>query len=96
MSYEERLQLLAFLAQIAKSDGHVCAEEIEALKEVATRVAEEAWLYNEYVFNISFDYIHCFCFNFCCYNKIFRIPPSPFPKGAPLSPQAPLPQEAGM
>ena len=35
LSYEERLQLLAFLAQIAKSDGHVCAEEIEALKEVA-------------------------------------------------------------
>lgn len=35
LSYEERLQLLAFLAQIAKSDGHVCAAEIEALKEVA-------------------------------------------------------------
>ena len=55
----------------------------ETLKEVATRVAEEAWLYNVYAFYISFDYIHCFCFNFCCYNKIFRIPPSPFPKGAP-------------
>lgn len=35
LSYEERLQLLAFLANIAKSDGHVCAAEIEALKEVA-------------------------------------------------------------
>ena len=33
--YEERLQLLAFLAEIAKSDGTVCAAEIEALKEVA-------------------------------------------------------------
>ncbi|CUQ50873.1 Uncharacterised protein [Segatella copri] len=32
----------------------------EALEEVATRVAEEAWLYNENAFNISFDYIHCF------------------------------------
>ena len=35
MSYEERLQLLSFLAQIAKSDGNVCKEEIDALKEVA-------------------------------------------------------------
>ena len=30
----------------------------EALEEVATRVAEEAWLYNENAFNIGFDYIH--------------------------------------
>ena len=35
MTYEERLQLLSFLADIAKSDGNVCAAEIEALKEVA-------------------------------------------------------------
>ena len=35
MSYEERLQLLNFLANIAKSDGSVCQAEIEALKEVA-------------------------------------------------------------
>ena len=35
LSYEERLQLLAFLAQITKADGHVSPEEIEALKEVA-------------------------------------------------------------
>ena len=34
-SYEERLQLLAFLAEIAKSDGNVCQQEIEALKEIA-------------------------------------------------------------
>ncbi|MBR5296406.1 MAG: TerB family tellurite resistance protein [Parabacteroides sp.] len=34
-SYEERLQLLAFLAEIAKSDGSVCQLEIEALKEIA-------------------------------------------------------------
>lgn len=32
---EERLQLLNFLAQIARCDGNVCKEEIEALKEVA-------------------------------------------------------------
>ena len=32
LSYEERLQLLAFLAEIAKSDGNVCAAEINALK----------------------------------------------------------------
>ena len=35
LSYEERLQLLSFLAHIAQSDGHVCHAEIEALKEVA-------------------------------------------------------------
>ncbi|MDN0054244.1 TerB family tellurite resistance protein [Bacteroides caecigallinarum] len=35
MSYEERLQLLRFLTQIAQSDGNVCKEEIDALKEVA-------------------------------------------------------------
>ena len=35
MGYEERLQLLNFLAKIAQSDGNVCKEEIEALKEVA-------------------------------------------------------------
>lgn len=35
LSYEERLQLLSFLANIAKSDGNVCSAEIEALKEVA-------------------------------------------------------------
>ena len=34
LTYEERLQLLVFLVEIAKSDGHVCNEEIEALKEV--------------------------------------------------------------
>lgn len=35
MNYEQRLQLLNFLAMIAQSDGNVCQEEIEALKEVA-------------------------------------------------------------
>lgn len=38
MGYEERLQLLAFLAEIAKSDGNVCAAEINALKEVAIAI----------------------------------------------------------
>jgi DnaJ like chaperone protein len=36
MGYEERLQLLSFLAKIAQSDGNVCQAEIEALKEVAS------------------------------------------------------------
>ena len=49
----------------------------EALEEVATRVAEEAWLYNEYAFYFCFNYIHCFCFNFCSYNKIFENHPVP-------------------
>lgn len=35
LTYEQRLQLLDFMVNIAKSDGNVCHEEIEALKEVA-------------------------------------------------------------
>ncbi len=35
LSYEQRLQMLDFLAQIARSDGNVCQAEIEALREVA-------------------------------------------------------------
>jgi DnaJ like chaperone protein len=33
LTYEERLQLLDFLVNIAKSDGKVCGNEIEALKK---------------------------------------------------------------
>lgn len=35
LTYEQRLQLLSFLVQIAKSDGKVCASEIDALMDVA-------------------------------------------------------------
>jgi DnaJ like chaperone protein len=42
MGYEERLQLLSFLAKIAQSDGNVCQAEIEALKEVATAMGLSA------------------------------------------------------
>ena len=35
MNYEQRLQLLGFLAKIAQSDGNVCNEEVEALKKIA-------------------------------------------------------------
>ena len=42
MGYEERLQLLNFLAKIAQSDGNVCQAEIEALKEVATAMGLSA------------------------------------------------------
>lgn len=35
MNYSERLQMLNFLVQIAKADGSVVTEEINALKEVA-------------------------------------------------------------
>ena len=43
LSLEQRLQLLAFLAEIAKADGSVCQAEIEALKEVASamRLSEQ-------------------------------------------------------
>jgi DnaJ like chaperone protein len=35
LTYEQRLQLLAFLCGIAKADGKVSSEEVAALKEVA-------------------------------------------------------------
>lgn len=35
MDYSQRLQLLHFLVMIAQADGHVCTEEINAIKEVA-------------------------------------------------------------
>ncbi len=35
LTYEQRLQMLDFLAKIAQSDGNVCQAEIDALKEVA-------------------------------------------------------------
>lgn len=35
LTYEQRLQLLSFLAQIAQSDGNVCDAEVAALREVA-------------------------------------------------------------
>ncbi|MBR5466713.1 MAG: DnaJ domain-containing protein [Bacteroidaceae bacterium] len=38
MNYEQRLQLLSFLVQIAQSDGNVCNEETEALKEIASAI----------------------------------------------------------
>ena len=38
LPYEQRLQLLDFLVNIAKSDGSVCSEEIAALKEVADEI----------------------------------------------------------
>ena len=48
----------------------------ETLEEVATRVAEEAWLHNENAFNICFDYIHDS--NLSSYIRFFRITPSLF------------------
>ena len=35
LTYSERLQLLDVLVKISQSDGKVCQQEIEALKEVA-------------------------------------------------------------
>jgi DnaJ like chaperone protein len=35
LTYEQRLQLLAFLCGIAKADGQVSPEEVDALKEIA-------------------------------------------------------------
>lgn len=38
MSYEQRLQILSFLAEIAKADGQVHPAEIAALKEIAVAI----------------------------------------------------------
>lgn len=42
LRYEERLQLLSFLAMIAKSDGNICDAEIKALKEAANAMGLSA------------------------------------------------------
>ncbi len=42
LTYESRLQMLDFLVNISKSDGSVCPEEIEALREVATAMGLSA------------------------------------------------------
>lgn len=42
LGYEQRLQLLDFLVNIAKSDGNVCSKEIETLKEVAQSIGLSA------------------------------------------------------
>lgn len=59
-----RLVVLAEVNTVSQDGGNLLFKLslTEALEEVATRVTEEAWLYNEYAFNISFDYIHRFIF----------------------------------
>ena len=42
LNYEQRLQLLSFLTQIAQSDGKVCDAEISALREVAEAMRMDA------------------------------------------------------
>ena len=69
-----RLVVLAEVNTVSQDWGNLFFKLslAETLEEIATSITEEAWLYNEYAFNICFDYIHCFCFNFCSYYKIFR------------------------
>ena len=57
-----RLVVLAEVNTVSQDWGNLLFKLslAEALEEVATSITEEAWLYNEYAFNISFDYIHCF------------------------------------
>ena len=68
-----RLVVLAEVNTVSQDWGNLLFKLslAEALEEVATSVAEEAWLYNEDAFYFCFYYIHCFCFNFCCYYKKF-------------------------
>ena len=86
-----RLVVLAEVNTVSQDWGNLFFKLslAEALEEVATRVAEEAWLYNEDAFYFCFNYIHCFCFNFYSYYKIYRKPtrPSlPLRKAPPFSP----------
>ena len=55
-----RLVVLAEVYTVSQNWGNLFFKLslAEALEEVATRVAEEAWLYNEYAFYICFYYIH--------------------------------------
>ena len=59
-----RLVVLAEVNTVSQDWGNLLFKLslAEALEEVATRVAEEAWLYNEYAFYFSFDYIYRFTF----------------------------------
>ena len=59
-----RLVVLAKVYTVSQDWGNLFFKLslAKALKEVATSVTEEAWLYNEYAFNISFDYILRFIF----------------------------------
>ena len=64
-----RLVVLAEVNTVSQDRGNLLFKLslAEALEEIASSIAEEAWLYNEYAIYIGFDYIHCFCFNFCSY-----------------------------
>ena len=55
-----RLVVLAEANSVSKNRSYLLFKLslAETLEEVATRVAEEAWLNNKYAFNICFYYIH--------------------------------------
>ena len=55
-----RLIVLAKVNTVSQDWGNLLFKLslAEALEEVASRVAEEAWLNNENAINISFNYIH--------------------------------------
>ena len=57
-----RLVVLAEVNTVTQDRGNFLFKLslAEALEEVATRVTEEAWLYNENAFYICFYYIHCY------------------------------------
>ena len=57
-----RLVVLAEVNTVSQDWGNLFFKLslAEALEEVAARVAEEAWLYNEDAIYIGFDYIHCY------------------------------------
>ena len=55
-----RLIVLAEVNTVSQDWGNLLFKLslAEALEEVTTRVAEEAWLYNENAINFCFNYIH--------------------------------------
>ena len=84
-----RLVVLAEVNTMSQDSGNLFFKLslAEALEEVATSITEEAWLYNEYAFNICFDYIHWF--NLCSFKKEFlksSRPSLPLKKAPPFSP----------
>ena len=75
-----RLVVLAEVNTVSQDWGNLFFKFslAEALEEISSSIAKEAWLQNENAINFCFDYIHCSCFNFCSLIRSSKIIPSFF------------------
>ena len=91
-----RLVVLAEVNTVSQDWGNLLFKLslAEALEEISTSIAKEAWLYNENAINFCFDYIHDS--NLSSYIRFFRITPSLFSqRGLHLSPKPSLLRSEG-